>query len=73
MRIIAKHFAGNPFGVLRLDSVEATAGATERFFGSKNGLANVVVSRCITMSYKMVARVGIEPTTRGFSVRCSTN
>jgi len=25
------------------------------------------------MSYKMVARVGIEPTTRGFSVRCSTN
>ena len=25
------------------------------------------------MELEMVARVGIEPTTRGFSVRCSTN
>ena len=52
-------------------------------YGAKNGAGNEIRTRYLhlgkvalcQMSYarKMVPPVGIEPTTRGFSVPCSTN
>ncbi len=44
LRIVAKHFVSGRLCVLRLDSVGATLGATERFFGVRMKVEKVFVS-----------------------------